>query len=89
MTTAKPLSYQQIAEQLCDFLKQNILTDAVEVTPQTELAQIGVDSFALMELILFLERQFDLLLPAESLTADNIASVDALSRHCLSLLNPK
>jgi acyl carrier protein len=51
------------------------------------LSSIGVDSFSLMEMILFIERRFNLVLPAESLTPENLASVKSLSHHCVTLLN--
>jgi acyl carrier protein len=40
-----------------------------------------------MELVLFIERRFDLELPAESLIPENIASVRVLSAYCVSLLH--
>lgn len=87
MSQSKKYSFEDIANELCDFLHQNILAPEVEVTPETELAIVGVDSFSLMELVLFIERRFDLILPAESLTPENIASVKTLSTYCVSQLN--
>ena len=87
MSTAK-YSTEEIAGELCDFLRENILAANVEVTAKTELGNIGVDSFSLMELVLFIERRFGLVLPAESLTPDNIASVGTLSAYCITQLKP-
>lgn len=84
-----PCSPGEIASQLCAFLRENLLAQEVEVQPETHLDQIGVDSFSLMELILFIERSYGLVMPPESLTADNIATVNALSNCCVKLLtNP-
>lgn len=77
----------EIVKQLCGFLTDNILAASVELSADTHLTSIGVDSFSLMEMILFIERKFDLVLPAESLTPDNIFSVNSLSQHCATLLN--
>ncbi len=80
-------SREEIEKQLCGFLNDNVLAPSVKLLPDTHLSSIGVDSFSLMEMILFIERRFGLVLPAESLTPDNIASVNALSQHCVILLN--
>lgn len=79
----------EVASQLCDFLRDNVLAGDVAVCPDTELTSIGVDSFSLMELVLFIERRFGLELPAESLIPENIASVRVLSAYCVSLLHSR
>ncbi len=81
------LSAEEIASQLCVFLRDNVLAPQIEVTSDTALSEIGVDSFSLMELVLFIERQFALELPAEALTPENIASVGTLSAYCVAQLN--
>lgn len=80
------MTQDDIEKQLCDFLRANILAGDVVVSPDTELSLIGVDSFSLMELVLFIERRFGLELPAAALTADNMASVRALAAYCLTRL---
>jgi len=78
---------EEIATQLCFFLRENILASSVDISFETDLSSIGVDSFSLMEVILFIERRYGLVLPAESLIPENLASVDTLSHYCASLLN--
>ncbi len=78
---------EAVSDQLCDFLRANVLAGDVTVQPDTKLSQIGVDSFSLMELVLFIERRFGLELPAEALVPENIVNVRALSAYCVSLLN--
>lgn len=85
--SAVKLSAEEIASELCGFLRENILAPNVEVTVETTLAEIGVDSFSLMEVVLFIERKFALELPAESLSPENIASVGTLSAYCAKKLN--
>ncbi len=83
---AMEIQAEDIAAQLCGFLRERILAPGVPVTPDTDLSDIGVDSFALMELILFVERRYGLVLPPEALTPENLASVAALSRYCAARL---
>ncbi len=80
------VSADEISSALCIFLQENILAPDVAVTSETELAIIGVDSFSLMEVILFIERRFGLVLPPESLTPQNTATVSNLSLCCVSLI---
>jgi acyl carrier protein len=84
---ANDITASEIANKLCEFLQSNVLAGDVAVNPYTELSQLGVDSFSLMELVLFIERRFGLELPAEALIPENIANVRALSDYCVSLLN--
>jgi acyl carrier protein len=53
------------------------------------LSELGVNSFALIEMVLFLERQFGSAFPLSNLTPDNTATLTALSRsYCKLLKNP-
>lgn len=80
-------SRQDISNGICTFLQENILAEGITVDESTPLADIGVDSFSLMEVILFLERQFQLVLPLEELTPETIQSVATLTDKCNTLLN--
>ena len=82
-----PHHADEIATRLCSFLRDNVMAPNVMVEPDTGLSEIGVDSFSLMEMVLFIERYYGLVLPPESLTPENIASVNALSQLCATLLS--
>jgi acyl carrier protein len=87
MTNTTHYSTEEITTRLCSFLSENILAEGLEINSNTELSSIGVDSFSLMEVVLFIERSLGVVLPAESLTPENIASVDSLSQCCSVLLS--
>ncbi len=84
---ANKYSAEDIANHLCEFLREHVLASSIIVSADTELTDIGVDSFSLMELVLFIERKYGLELPAESLTPENISSVATLSAYCVTQLN--
>ncbi|HWZ22952.1 MAG TPA: acyl carrier protein [Cytophagaceae bacterium] len=65
-------------KELCAFISENILAGDVAVQADTILSEIGVDSFSIIEIILFIERKFGVAIPHESLTPENLVSVDAL-----------
>jgi acyl carrier protein len=68
---------------LSDFLASEILADDTAFTPDSELADLGVDSFALMEIILYIERTWGVVVPMDRLTPDATRSVRGLST-CLA-----
>ncbi|MDA0989644.1 MAG: acyl carrier protein [Verrucomicrobia bacterium] len=76
-----------LAQVLGDFLRDNILAEGIDVGPDTSLADLGVDSFSLMEVILFVERRFGFVMPVEELTPENMATLGALSACLYSLMN--
>ncbi len=78
METVKDVNY--ISEELCRFLQSNILAPGVGVQPDTVLTNIGVDSFSVIEIILFIERRFGVILPDEYLVPENLKTVEALAR---------
>lgn len=65
-------------KELCNYIAENILAGEVAVEPDTVLSDIGVDSFSIIEIILFIERKFGVSIPHESLTPENFVSVNAL-----------
>ncbi len=71
---------ESVCQELREFLSREVLTSGVKVTNEAVLAELGVDSFALMEVMLFVERRFGVVLPVEQLTRDNVRSVASLGR---------
>ena len=86
MSDVQSVSPQTLADELGGFLRENILADEVEVGPATPLDSLGVDSFSLMEVILFVERQYGFLMPVEELTPETMKTLDALSRRLHELI---
>lgn len=84
-----PMNYQTIQSSLREFLSDQVLAEGVEVDEDSILSELGVDSFSLMELLLFFEREFAVSLPMEELTPDNIRSVRALSECIVKLVREK
>lgn len=78
---------ENICSELCTFLSENILSEDVQLDRNTELSNIGVDSFSLVEIILFIERKFGVVLPEEVLTPDNLLSVKTLATCLQTRLN--
>jgi acyl carrier protein len=74
-----------ITRQLCQFAQANLVSEEVCLSEETRLAEAGVDSFALIELLLFVERTFGIAVPESHLTRENLASLASLAR-CIAEL---
>jgi acyl carrier protein len=80
-----PLDPQGIAQQLCQFARTNYVAEGIPFDEQSPLAEAGIDSFALFELLLFGERTFGVRVPPSHLTPANLASVAAMAK-CIAEL---
>lgn len=68
-----------LAGELLSFIRSTILVDNADFAADTPLEAVGIDSVSLLEILLFLERRFDVYIPDEKLTRENIASVRQLA----------
>jgi acyl carrier protein len=68
-----------ISLALLDFLKTSVLEADVEVTTQTPFHQLGIDSLSIIELVLFIERRFRVIIPEDELIPENLRSVESLT----------
>lgn len=73
-----------ICEQLCRFARESLAAGAA-LDGSTALADAGIDSFALVELLLFSERAFGVAVPESHLTHENLATLESLAR-CIANL---
>lgn len=75
-----PLEVETIVEQLRHFAQAHLLAPNRPLEVQTPLAQAGIDSYSLVELLLFSERTFGVVVPDSHLTQANLATLAALAR---------
>jgi acyl carrier protein len=76
---------QKIAAQLCEFARANFVAEGQNFDENSPLSQAGIDSFALVELLLFCERSLGVRVPDSHLTGANLASMSSLA-NCISEL---
>ncbi len=82
-----PKDTRTIAEQLCHFARTNFVAEGATFDENSPLAEAGIDSFALFEMLLFGERTFGVRVPPSHLTRHNLASVGAIARCIAGLAN--
>ena len=74
----------EIQSRIRDYIAQNLLfsDDGFGYTDDASFLEEGiVDSVGIMELVLFLEENFDLTVDDEDLTPDNFDSVNKLANY--------
>jgi acyl carrier protein len=75
-----------IIEDIKKYIENNILSADVKIDASTNLQQAGIDSFSTVEIILFIERQYGVMIPDEKLIPDNFKTLQALSATVQELL---
>jgi acyl carrier protein len=78
---ASPVTEQQIAATVGEFVRRNFLFDGRSVGPDESLTQSGVvDSTGILELIEFLEATYRIKFGDADLVADNFDSLSTIGR---------
>ena len=68
-----------IAQALKGFVSGTIVDPSIDLVTHTVLATLGIDSFSLIEIVLFIERQYGVVLADESLTPENLKSINSIA----------
>lgn len=71
---------ETIAERICQFARDNLVTEGVAFDEHSPLTEAGINSFALVELLLYCERVFGVRVPLSHLTRNNLACTATLAR---------
>lgn len=83
----KDISVEIISQEVCSYIKSTIVDGGVIVEPTTKFNQIGIDSLSLIDLVLFIERKFNIALPEEDLLPENFKSAETLAKCTFRHLN--
>ncbi|MBL7883184.1 MAG: acyl carrier protein [Bacteroidia bacterium] len=68
-----------INKDILKFITDNLISSDINLTEDTLLRDIGIDSYSIVEIILFIERKYGLVIPDENLVPENFKTVNALS----------
>jgi acyl carrier protein len=70
-----------VAAALTAFVNENIMARGRSVMPDDDFEGTGVDSMALLKVLLFVEAEFGFWMPDEDLVAENLTSPRALAHY--------
>ena len=81
-----PVSQAEVEQALEEFVQGNVLAKGVHIEPESLLRDIGVDSYSVIEMVLFIERRFGVVLPEDQLVPENLKSVRALAACTVKMM---
>ena len=73
------VSNSDIIASLTAYLQKRFLASGVEIKPSERFEDIGIDSMTVVELVMYIEEEFGIVIPADQLTGDNLATLDSLT----------
>ena len=76
-----------IIAEIKKFIETNILATDIKIDAGTNLQQAGIDSFSIVEIILFIERRFGVVITDEKLVPENFKTLNALAATVEELIN--
>ncbi len=75
------LDPEDVAKAVADFVNASIMARSRPVQPDEDLERAGLDSMALLKILLFIEAQFGFWMPDEDLVAENIRTPRAFATY--------
>ena len=72
---------EEVARALAAFINDNVMARGRAVGPDDDLAAAGVDSMALLKVLLFVEAEFGFWMPEEDLVEAHLVSARALAAY--------
>ncbi len=70
----------EVSQELLKFIQKNLVDESMALTTQTPLqTEAGIDSMAMVEIILFIERKFNVTFSDEELNPEIFHSVEVLA----------
>ncbi len=80
------MDIERIESDIITFLVNNIVAPNTVITSTTIVRDIGIDSFSIVEIILFIERKYGVVIPDDKLVPENFKTIQALSMVVNSLI---
>jgi acyl carrier protein len=75
-----PMTFEDKKRVLIQILSNEILEDGTQIDEAADLHEAGLDSMATMQLLIRIEQQFGVQIPASQLTRENLSTISNLAR---------
>ena len=79
---------EEVTNALITFINTSIMARGHPVQPDDDLEMAGLDSMALLKVLLFIEAEFEFWMPDEDLVPENIRSPRALANYICRRKSP-
>jgi acyl carrier protein len=73
------IQVETISQQLTKYLNEEILDSPVQIDPETPFSEMGIESYDIIQLVLFIERKFGVELPESDLIPEHLNSISSLA----------
>lgn len=80
------MDQQQIIDDIRHYIETNILSGDIKINADTVLQDAGIDSFSIVEIILFIERKYGVAITDDKLVPENFRTLESLSLTVLELM---
>ena len=81
------LDHAEVCKKLIGFIKDNLLAEGIALEASSSLTALGLDSFSLIEILLFIERNMDTIVPIEELNREKTETVEAIATEVIHFMN--
>ena len=75
------LDPEEVAGAVTAFINTTIMSRSRQIQPDDDLEMAGVDSMALLKVLLFIESEFGFWMPDEDLVEENIKTARAMAAY--------
>jgi len=75
------IDHDTVADALTTYVNTSIMARGRRILPDDDFETVGIDSMALLKILLFVEAEFGFWPPDEDLVADNLRSPRALAHY--------
>jgi acyl carrier protein len=79
------MDIEEVEKSLIKFLENNILGEGLTIDPESSLAEIGVDSYSIVEILLFIERKYGFVIPDDHLKPENFKNVNSIAQTVMEV----
>lgn len=80
------MDQQTIITEIKQYIETNILSADISIGADTILSDAGIDSFSIVEIILFIERKYGVVIADDKLVPENFKTLRALSSTVMELI---
>ena len=74
-----------IISEIQHYIESSILDSRIKLDPETNLQKAGVDSFSIVELIIFVQNNYNISIPDSQMLPNNFKTIQSMAQLVLKL----
>lgn len=75
------VSLEEIGKDLLHFVSENVVDESNKVDIDTAFRDAGIDSFSIIQIVLFVERKYGFPIAERDLVPENLKSIAAIAEY--------